>query len=188
MPKKPKGNVFARLEEKSGKRLADEMDQESLEATQERFARFMQGKITWAELTRTSMAQLYALADLGYNLFEQAKYEEARKIFSGLAAFNPYDPYFHAVLGSIFAKQDQMDAALREYGLAIQLDAGDPQVFVNRAEVLISLGRLEEAIADLKRAIDADPQGDHPSSLRAKVLVEATNKILSEYLKKHQKA
>lgn len=143
---------------------------------------FVQGDITWAQLQGINSEQLYGLAELGYRAFEQGKYEEAEKFFTGLSVMNPYDAYFHAVLGAIFAKTKRYDEALKEYSISLDLNESDLQINVNRGEIYLRQGRLEEAYEDFRRAVEGDAVGNLPSTAKAKILVEATNKIIQEVL------
>ena len=47
------------------------------------------------------MAEAYSFAEIAYNLFEQGKYDQAQTIVEGLVISNPYDGYFHGLLGAI---------------------------------------------------------------------------------------
>ena len=71
------------------------------------------------------MDQAYAFAEL-YQLFEQGRYDESQQIFEGLVIANPYDGYFHSVLGSIYARKDMHEEAV-EYTIASELDDEDLQ-------------------------------------------------------------
>jgi Flp pilus assembly protein TadD len=154
--------------------------------TQENIAKFVRGEMTWAQVQGVSMEQAYAFAELGYNLFMQGRYEDARKIFDGLVVLNPYDGYFHSVLGSIFARQNKVEDAFREYSIAVNLEPRDPQVFVNRAELLLKKGKFEEALGDLKQAVLLDPEGNNPAVTRARALAAATLGLINEILKSKQ--
>ncbi len=138
--------------------------------------RFLLGELTLAQVQGITMEQAYAYAQLGYNVLQQGKLEDARKVFEGLVVLNPYDAYFHSVLGSVLARQENKDRALKEFTIAINLESQDPYVFVNRAELLLEREQYDDALEDLNMAIKLDKTGKHPAIQRAKTLLAATKK------------
>lgn len=151
--------------------------------TPENMNRFVRGELTWAQVTGVSMEQAYAMAELGYNLFNQGKFEDARKIFEGLIVLNPFDGYFHAMLGAVFARQNKPEEALRAFNIAAGLEPKDSQVFVNRAEIYLRTGKFEEALSDLRQAIEIDPEGNNPAVIRARAMAAATVQLIQEIVK-----
>lgn len=156
--------------------------------TPENIERFLKGELTWAQVQGLSMKQAYGIAEIGYQLFTQGKYGDAETIFKGLVALNPYDGYFHSVLGSIYARGGQDDRAIQEYSVAANLELADPQVYVNRAELLLKKGAFQEALSDLKQAVSSDPSGKSPAVQRARSLAAATVKLLEQMLQSKQQA
>jgi tetratricopeptide (TPR) repeat protein len=55
------------------------------------------------------------------------------------------------------AQQNDASAALRDFNRVIELNPGLAIAYRNRAELLASLGRIEEALADYTRAIEGLP-------------------------------
>jgi tetratricopeptide (TPR) repeat protein len=149
---------------------------------------FLIGDITLAQLEGHSADELYRIADIGYTFLEEGKLTEARNIFEGLFAYNPYDPYFHATLGSICQRQSDWDKALGHYACAVQLYPEDINSWTNAGEIMLqrSLDLLDhgqvrdsqemfgEAVAAFGKAIALDPNGNNPSGLRARALVSVT--------------
>ncbi len=129
--------------------------------TEENFKKFLFGKITWAQLEGMTMEQAYAIAEFGYTMYQQGRYKDARTLFEGLVIGNPYDPYFHAMLGAIS--------------------------YVNRGELLLQHGEFEYAMEDLKAAIELDPEGKNPASLRARALAAATAAVIKELIERKEK-
>jgi type III secretion system low calcium response chaperone LcrH/SycD len=154
--------------------------------TEENLRKFLLGEITWAQLQGITMEQAYAFAEMAYTLFEQGKYDEAQAIFEGLVISNPYDAYFHSMLGAIYARKDMQEEAAEEYSISIELDPDNIIPYVSRAEILLQHGEFEHAMDDLKKAIELDPNGEDPSGLRARALAGATAAIIEEIL--NQKA
>jgi tetratricopeptide (TPR) repeat protein len=151
--------------------------------TQEGLTKFVLGEITWSELTGLTMQDAYAFAEVAYNLFEQGKYDNAQTIVEGLVISNPYDGYFHSLLGSIYGRKGMHEEALEEYSIAIELDDKNLAAYVNRAEVLLQHGEIIKALEDLKVAVDLDPRGEKPFGIRARALAQATASILEEAMR-----
>jgi len=148
--------------------------------TQENLSKFVLGEITWAELTGLTMQDAYTFAEVAYNLFEQGKYDQAKTIVEGLVISNPYDGYFHSLLGSIYGRKGMHEEAQEEYSIAIELDDTDLASHVNRAEILLQHGEIIKGLEDLKIAISLDPRGEKPFGIRARALAQATATILEE--------
>lgn len=151
--------------------------------TPENIRRFVEGELSLAQIMGLSMDQAYAVAELGYNLFNQGKLNEALQIFEGLVVLNPYDGYFHGMVGAIYARKGEADKALEALTHAAGLEPKDPQVFVNRAEIYLNRGSFEEALDDLKVAIELDPDGNNPAVTRARALASATVQLIQEIVK-----
>ncbi len=154
--------------------------------TEENFKKFLFGKITWAQLEGMTMEQAYAIAEFGYSMYQQGRYKDSRTLFEGLVIGNPYDPYFHAMLGAIYTKLDMHEEAAQEFSIAIELDPEDINSYVNRGELLLQHGEFEYAMEDLKAAIDLDPDGKNPASLRARALAAATAAAIKELIEKKE--
>jgi hypothetical protein len=57
---------------------------------------------------------------------------------------------------------------------------------VNRGELLLQHGEFEYAMEDLKAAIDLDPDGKNPASLRARALAAATAAAIKELIERKE--
>ncbi|MBI2378523.1 MAG: tetratricopeptide repeat protein [Deltaproteobacteria bacterium] len=154
--------------------------------TPENFKKFLFGKITWAQLEGMTMEQAYAIAEFGYTMYQQGRYKDARTLFEGLVIGNPYDPYFHSMLGAIYTKLDMHEEAAQEFSIAIELDPEDINSYVNRGELLLQHGEFEYAMEDLKAAIDLDPDGKNPATLRARALAAATAAVINDLIAKKE--
>lgn len=151
--------------------------------TKDNLIKFVVGEITWAELTGLTMQEAYSFAEVAYNLFEQGKYDQAQTIVEGLVISNPYDGYFHGLLGAIYGRKGMHEEAQEEYSIAIDLDPANLSAFVNRAEIYLQHGEIDKALLDLRKAIELDPKGEKPFGVRARALAAATASILEEALK-----
>ena len=79
-----------------------------------------------------------------------------------LSERSPNDPDVLRDYGLALQKLGQLDAAEQNYNRAIQLNDQDGLAYNNRGATLIELGRFEEAIADLERAIELVPEVPNP--------------------------
>ncbi len=155
--------------------------------TFERLEKFILGEMTWAQLQGMTMDEAYNIAEYGYSLFQEGRYHDSRAVFEALVLANPYDAYFHTMLGAVYQQLDMKDEAYEEYTTAVELDEEHLHAFVNRGELLLQNGEFEQALSDLKRAIELDPEGKDEAGLRARALAMATAKALEEVEKLIQK-
>lgn len=113
-------------------------------------------------------AALYAL---GYELYQQGRYEEALQAFGLLTLRDPTDPRYLLAAGATLQMQRLFEQALTLYGLAAFLRPADPVAPLHACECLIALGRLDEAreaLADLLP--DCEPGRHDPIRHRAEGL------------------
>ena len=159
--------VQLKPEEVRDPKLTDTFSPDRVEA-------FIMGEATLGQLYGITVEEAYSVAELGYTLYEQGRMKEAQTVFQGLVISNPYDAYFHGVLGSIYQKQGFTDGALEEYSLSLGLDPANIEAWVNRGELLMQKGAFQQAAGDFKHAIDLDPDATNPSVNRARMLASVT--------------
>jgi tetratricopeptide (TPR) repeat protein len=80
------------------------------------------------------------------------------------------NPFVHAMLGSIYQKQEQFQLAFLHYSRAIQSFPQDIGSLINRGEIFLRFGKFKEAADDFKAAMDLDPEQQNPSANRARLL------------------
>lgn len=131
------------------------------------------GQITIAEYSGLGKRELYEIAKQGYKLLERGKIEEARIIYQGLVAADPYDSVFHCHLGSIYARQNEYEKAFEQFDLALRYNIQNVDAFVGRGEIFLSRGEIQNAIADFKQAIEFDKENKRGSTVRAKAILFA---------------
>ena len=146
--------------------------------TPERVAAWVRGEITLAELSAVSGPEMLEMAVVGYSMYEQGRYEDARVIFSGLCALDPKEGYYRTALGAVFLALDDLRRAEESFNRAIRLNDREIASYVNRGEVYLRQGKILEAAKDFKRAVDLDPQSRDPITQRARVLAAAALKTL----------
>ncbi len=156
----------------------------SVEDIEEAIKGFLTGDLTLAQLEGLTAEDLYAMADVGYDLLEEGRVDDARKVFEGLNVYNPFDPYFHSVLGSIYQKLAMPDEALRHYESAVELYPEDIHSWTNAGELMLELSAkyadenedvsqklFHEALCALERAVELDPACESAAALRARALI-----------------
>jgi tetratricopeptide (TPR) repeat protein len=179
-PDKPKEQSFAEVfrldkppppdEEQAGKRTYSE----------QHLAKFLMGQMTLGDLEGITKQQQYQIAEIGHAYLTSAKLDEAKKVFEGLLALDPFDAYFHMALASIAQQTNDLEEAEKRYTRALEINPFSPTGHANRGEVRVMAGRLEEGAADLVKAVQLDPEMKEPATVRAK----ATIRVLKEQLGK----
>lgn len=110
-------------------------------------------------LAHDGLAEAYAW--LGFNGFMRPKEGFSAAVFSALRAIeiDPGLAQTHALLGMLRSQVDYNWVEVdREMALALQLDPASPVVrFRYAASGLLPHGRMEEAIAEVQRALESDP-------------------------------
>ena len=81
----------------------------------------------------------------------------------------------HHNLGAFYYNQSELNLALQEYDLAVQIDPMRSASWKSRAEVLHALGRPEDCIQSTTQAIDTDEQNWSAYALRGSCHVETGN-------------
>lgn len=141
---------------------------------------FVLGNITLGELEGVTKKVQYEIADRGFKLLSEGKLEQAEKIYKGLITLDPFDSYFHTVLGSIHQRRDLKNEAIEEYSRALKVNPYNATALANRGEIFFQQGRVLEATQDLQAAIECDPECKEPATVRCRVLAMALAKTIEE--------
>ncbi|HKE59238.1 MAG TPA: hypothetical protein VKB46_21160 [Pyrinomonadaceae bacterium] len=137
------------------------------------FAKLARGEIILAEVLGLDRDSLYEIAHLGFSLFSSGKLREAKQIYAGLVAADPYDSVFHCHLGAVHHRLHETEAAYQQYTEALKFNCANVDALVGRGELQLEGNQLGGAVADLKRAIEIDPSLTRPSLVRARALLQA---------------
>ena len=143
-----------------------------------RIRAFLEGRITLGDLEGITKQEQYQMAEVGHSYLSSGKFDEAKTVFEGLLALDPFDAYFHTVLGSISQQNDDLEEAEKRYSRALEINPFFATAMANRGEIRVMQGRLTEGTEDLIKAVQADPQAKEPATVRA----QATLKVLREKL------
>ncbi|MFZ9887305.1 MAG: tetratricopeptide repeat protein [Myxococcota bacterium] len=146
----------------------------------QRLAQFVAGEITLGDLEGISKADQYKMAETGYRLLSSGKFDDAKKVFLGLHALDPFDAYFLASLGVIAVQQGDHDEGRARFSRALEINPYSAAALVGRAELLLADGALPEAASDLARAIAADPEGKDPTTQRARAIAANVKRLIEQ--------
>lgn len=135
--------------------------------------RLARGEITLATYVGLRREQLYDIARVGYRLMNSGKLEEARQIYRGLVAADPFDSVFHCHLAATHLRLGETEEAHREFDAALRFNRANIDALAGRGEARLKLGQLAEAVTDLRAAVELDPRAERPSSARAAALLLA---------------
>ena len=141
---------------------------------------------TGAEALNVSAQDFDAMGNVGAMFYEQGNLEKAQTIFEGLVEMNPESAAAQSALGALFTRKREDDTALIHLDKAIAIDDRQIAPFVNRAEVYLRQRRFEAAVADLKWAIELDPQEKDSGANRARAMVLGIYQVI-ESQKQQQK-
>lgn len=144
----------------------------------QRVRAFLKGRITLGDLEGITKQEQYQMAEVGHSYLSSGKLDEAKTVFEGLVALDPFDAYFHTALGSVAQQQGDLEAADKRYTRALEINPYSVTAMAHRGEVRVTQGRLSEGTEDLIRAVQADPQGKDPAAVRA----QATLNVLRDQL------
>jgi tetratricopeptide (TPR) repeat protein len=121
------------------------------------------GEVTLAEILQHPDEKLMQVADKGLRLMKLGKYEQARGILAGLPMLDPYVPYFHMLLGTLYEKLGEPDDALAEYQQAVDLcESMDPPgsllpfALLSQTKLLTHHGQLQDALAIVRRMVSGE--------------------------------
>jgi len=148
-------------------------DWEKILYSPERVEKWLKGEITGQQLHAISGPEMLQMAIIGFQMYEQGKYAEAKTIFYGLANLDPKEGYYWTALGAVHLAEDNLDDALAAFNTAIEANDKEIASYVNRGEVYLRQGKVLEAAQDFKKAVDLDPEGKDPLTQRARVLAAA---------------
>ena len=139
--------------------------------TPELAAKLASGQITLAQFAGISREKLYEMANVAYALLNTGKLEEARDIYRGLVAADPFDSVFHCHLAATYLRMGESEKALKEFDAALRFNVANVDAFSGRGETYLSLGKLQEAVSDLKRTLELDPKLTRASTIRARAIL-----------------
>lgn len=149
----------------------------SPELLAEKVTAALTGGATLGSLIGYSEQEYEAVYTLGHNLYSQARYDDAIKVFAFLIMNNPLEMRFVNAFAACQQMLKRFDEAIAYYSLASVMDMQDPRPTFHTAECLIALGRLKEASAALGFVIAQSERSQRPAlKLRAQTLLDLLGK------------
>jgi tetratricopeptide (TPR) repeat protein len=129
-----------------------------------------------------SEPQIEGVASLGYHAYEQGQLKNAEIFFRGVTALDRRSYVGWAGLGAVeLAKKPQsLEAAHAYLSRAADLRPDDGTIQANLGEVLLRLGKIEEAKTHLERAFQLDPQRQDRGVNRARALVAGLDLVVKK--------
>ncbi len=110
-------------------------------------------------LIEVPQKQASMLLEAGYLLMELGKNKEAEETFQGVAALLPHSEVPHMALGHLYFSQGKFNQSLTEHRAAAKLNANSALAFASVGEVLLFLKKPDQALKELAKAIELDPDG-----------------------------
>ncbi len=156
--------------------------QPDAQITPEQAEMLLNRDITLGQFFGLSHEKLYDFAWVAYQMFQQGKLEEAKEIYAGLVATEPYDSVFHCHLAAVHHRLGEFDVALHHYTESIRFNIANTDAMFGRGSIYLVKGELAAALRDLNAVIELDPQANRKSTLRARGLLLA----LKEEADQHQ--
>ncbi|MFZ5441648.1 MAG: tetratricopeptide repeat protein [Myxococcota bacterium] len=151
---------------------------EKLLYTEERKAQVVSGKMSLKDYHAISGPEMLNMALIGFRMYEQGRYAEAKTVFSGLIQLDPREAYYCTALGAVFLAEEELEQARRYFDIAISLNPKELASYVNRGEVNLREGKILEAAEDFAKAVQLDPDFKDPLTQRARVLAAAALEMI----------
>lgn len=139
----------------------------------------LQGKDTMLEALNLSLEEILALAQVGRQLADQGKLDEAETVFEALVSLDPSNPYLLTSLGCVYMQRDRDEDAADAFSAALWLNENDITAQTFSGEIALEKGDVQAALKHFQKAVELDPHGKDPFANRARVqalLVQAIAK------------
>jgi tetratricopeptide (TPR) repeat protein len=151
-----------------------------IEVPKELGERLIRGEMTVGEFLGLSPTALYAIANVGYQMLTTGKLEAALTIYKGLVQASPFDSVFHCHLGATLYAMGEHEEAIESYTKALQFNRQNADALAGRGELFLRMNKVTEGLADLKAAIEADPEAKRASTLRARATLGMLKKAAEQ--------
>lgn len=93
--------------------------------------------------------EIYLLADRGYALYRQGRYQEAAVIFEALTALDPMNSYCRTALAAVCLAMGNAQRAVNELSFLLTRNPADHDARARRCEAYCELKSWNEARQDL---------------------------------------
>lgn len=107
----------------------------------------------WLALFGWSDRHVRELRSLGYSYLQQGRFDRAEGFFEALVEICPEEAYDSQALGALYLQNGKLEKAIERLEHAIMLDPHHLPTLLNKAKVLLALGRKEEGL-ELARSLE----------------------------------
>ena len=116
--------------------------------------KFLRGEVSLGELFSLTDKEVEVIFMMGHYLFNYGKYQAALNVFSVLTMYKPMVSKYWRAAGAANQALKKYKEAVLAYDMALTTNFEDVISYTYRGESKISLGQVDEGIADLRRAVD----------------------------------
>lgn len=141
--------------------------------------RLLDGELTLGQSLGLTNDDLYRIAHVGYHLMNMGKLDDAKRIYAGLVAANPYDSVFRCQLGAVHHRLGELDEAVREYTQALCFNIANVDALTGRGMVYLLRKDIVSAFKDFQAVIALDPQGQRESTRSAQQILQMLTQAVS---------
>jgi type IV pilus biogenesis/stability protein PilW len=96
--------------------------------------------------------------DLGVELFQKGRLDQAIAEFNQAIELNPRDAEAYNYRGSAYLKKGQIDRAIADYDQVLRLKPRYAEAYTDRGVAYGAKGQYDRAIADFNRAVELNPR------------------------------
>ena len=161
--------------------MAKKVNPPEVRIPEELSTRLVNGEINLGQFLGLSRSAQYAIAQLADNLLASGQYQRSKQIFQGLVAADPFDSVFHCHLAATYQRLDQREEALTAFTNALKFNKSNVDALAGRGEVYLMLGKPQEAVQDLTRAVSLDPKGERASTVRARAILLTLKSVAQNF-------
>lgn len=122
-----------------------------------------------------SDAEMEAMYTVAYNLFQNAKYDDAAKCFCLLSMFDPLQYKYMFGIASCFHMKSEYEMASMYYVMSSALDEDQPAPFLHAAECLIAMKDNDAAKDSLRITLARAGEASHFAPIRQRAEVMLSN-------------
>lgn len=115
----------------------------------------------YEEIVKTSPGNKHAIFKLSLIATHQRDYKKSEILLKKLIAREPDNLVYYSNLGYVLHENNNPVEAVSVLSKAISIRADFPDVFLNRANSLTVLGKIDKAIADYKSVLELNPGAGH---------------------------
>lgn len=132
---------------------------------------------TLGSLRGMTEKDLEAIYSVARQLYAQARYRDARKLFELLMKLNHLEGRYFMAYAACLQMLKQYEPALLYYTMATAFDLSDPKPTFHSCECLIALGRVPEACEGLDIVIE---QSDQPAHANLRQRAQALRALIEQ--------